>query len=418
MRFRVRSIYRRSCVAWPFLRLTLPLLFVVVLGVGATGFLLRTALQFISADNSSPSAVNLADSPSARRPMPPSDQVRLRSQHVVAAAWMGEAGDVAAGQEARRGFFADGGPEARTRPAAQGVAKPARKRAAEPAKSAAAKAPVTYRTVCVRACDGGYFPISYSTTPQYFARDAAACISRCGVPARLYVYPTRGGSPESMVDLNGQPYSALANANVFKSERRAGCSCRPSAPLPLEAKNEHDLPIAGDPGPVIGGIDTDPADRPAVDPRFEAPLKAATSVYDATGRAVALKPHARGAAKPAVTLIARAAEPVETEVAAAAPLETAALPRQEVSEQTAGAVAVQELPLPGTAKLAGGKHTTGKARKIAAANKAQRKLALERLALASRPALGVRTASGDDVWYGRRMFTGKDWRLVTFQTLE
>ena len=33
----------------------------------------------------------------------------------------------------------------------------------------------TYRTVCVRTCDGYYFPISYSTVPSRFADDQRAC---------------------------------------------------------------------------------------------------------------------------------------------------------------------------------------------------------------------------------------------------
>jgi len=37
----------------------------------------------------------------------------------------------------------------------------------------------TYRTLCVRTCDGFYFPISYSTTPSRFAEDAQACQRVC-----------------------------------------------------------------------------------------------------------------------------------------------------------------------------------------------------------------------------------------------
>ena len=30
----------------------------------------------------------------------------------------------------------------------------------------------TYRTICVRLCDGYYFPVSFSTLPNHFQRDA------------------------------------------------------------------------------------------------------------------------------------------------------------------------------------------------------------------------------------------------------
>ena len=36
----------------------------------------------------------------------------------------------------------------------------------------------TYRTLCVRLCDGYYFPVSFSTLPNHFQRDCGACASR------------------------------------------------------------------------------------------------------------------------------------------------------------------------------------------------------------------------------------------------
>ena len=36
----------------------------------------------------------------------------------------------------------------------------------------------TYRTVCVRMCDGYYFPVSFSTLPSHFPQDADACSSK------------------------------------------------------------------------------------------------------------------------------------------------------------------------------------------------------------------------------------------------
>ena len=43
------------------------------------------------------------------------------------------------------------------------------------------------RTVCVRLCDGGFFPISNSASRGHLSRDADICRSRCSGPeARLY----------------------------------------------------------------------------------------------------------------------------------------------------------------------------------------------------------------------------------------
>ncbi len=36
-----------------------------------------------------------------------------------------------------------------------------------------------YRTMCVRTCDGAFFPITSNATPADFGRDAASCAARC-----------------------------------------------------------------------------------------------------------------------------------------------------------------------------------------------------------------------------------------------
>src|SRR4029079_1162684 len=61
----------------------------------------------------------------------------------------------------------------------------------------------TYRTLCVRMCDGFYFPVSSATNGAGLSRDADACNASCGVEARLFYYPNAGGDIESMVDLTG-----------------------------------------------------------------------------------------------------------------------------------------------------------------------------------------------------------------------
>jgi hypothetical protein len=42
-------------------------------------------------------------------------------------------------------------------------------------RAATARRPGTFRTVCVRTCDGYYFPISYSTVPNRFTDDQNTC---------------------------------------------------------------------------------------------------------------------------------------------------------------------------------------------------------------------------------------------------
>jgi hypothetical protein len=85
----------------------------------------------------------------------------------------------------------------------------------------------TYRTVCVRTCDGFYFPISYSTVPARFAADAEACQRLCpAAQVSLFTYHNPGEEIEQAVSLDGAPYSALPNAFRYRKELVAGCSCR------------------------------------------------------------------------------------------------------------------------------------------------------------------------------------------------
>lgn len=84
----------------------------------------------------------------------------------------------------------------------------------------------TYRTICVRLCDGYYFPISYATLPTAFDKDAAACTSQCAAPAELYVYQNPGAEVESATSLAGTPYTDLKTAWRYRKQLVTGCSCK------------------------------------------------------------------------------------------------------------------------------------------------------------------------------------------------
>jgi len=85
----------------------------------------------------------------------------------------------------------------------------------------------TFRTVCVRTCDGGYFPISFATVPARFPDDEKSCKALCPASeAALYSYRNPGEDMNQAVSINGQPYSALPNAFKFRSEFNPSCSCK------------------------------------------------------------------------------------------------------------------------------------------------------------------------------------------------
>jgi hypothetical protein len=96
----------------------------------------------------------------------------------------------------------------------------------------------TYRTMCVRLCDGYYFPISFSATRDRLARDAKTCESSCGGQARLFIYRNPGADIEDMVDLRGQPYRQLSTAFLYRTEYVPQCRCKPN-PWDAEAQERH-----------------------------------------------------------------------------------------------------------------------------------------------------------------------------------
>jgi hypothetical protein len=91
----------------------------------------------------------------------------------------------------------------------------------------------TYRTLCVRLCDGYYFPVSFSTLPQHFDRDADACQSKCAAPVELYYHQNPGSDVEQAVShKTKQLYSSLKVAKLYRTKYLPGCSCKQTEYLP------------------------------------------------------------------------------------------------------------------------------------------------------------------------------------------
>jgi len=85
----------------------------------------------------------------------------------------------------------------------------------------------TFRTVCVRSCDGGYFPISFATVPTRFPDDERSCKALCpATEANLFTYRNPGEDINQAVSVNGQPYTALPNAFRFRNEFNPSCACK------------------------------------------------------------------------------------------------------------------------------------------------------------------------------------------------
>jgi hypothetical protein len=85
----------------------------------------------------------------------------------------------------------------------------------------------TFRTVCVRSCDGYYFPISFATVPARFPDDEKTCKALCpAADANLFTYRNPGEDMSSAVSISGAPYSSSPNAFRYRQEFNPSCSCK------------------------------------------------------------------------------------------------------------------------------------------------------------------------------------------------
>lgn len=84
-----------------------------------------------------------------------------------------------------------------------------------------------YRTLCVRLCDGYYWPISTKAPMSRFNRDKSICESSCGSEAKLFYQAELGGDAAKMIDLAGKPYKKLKTAFLYRKQFVPSCRCRP-----------------------------------------------------------------------------------------------------------------------------------------------------------------------------------------------
>jgi hypothetical protein len=83
------------------------------------------------------------------------------------------------------------------------------------------------KAVCVRTCDGGFFPVSYTASPSQYDDLQAQCSALCpNVQTELFTYPGSGVIDQA-VSANGQPYSSLPNAGLYRTKYDPACTCRP-----------------------------------------------------------------------------------------------------------------------------------------------------------------------------------------------
>jgi hypothetical protein len=105
----------------------------------------------------------------------------------------------------------------------------------------------SFRTICVRTCDGFYFPISYATNASRFREDEKTCQRMCpAAEAVLYSYRTQGEEVAQATSIGGQPYSALPNAFKYRQEFNAACSCKRPGQTWADALGKDEAVESGD----------------------------------------------------------------------------------------------------------------------------------------------------------------------------
>lgn len=156
-----------------------------------------------------------------------------------------------------------------------------------------------YRTVCVRTCDGYFFPISFSTSQDRFRDDEATCQRMCPASeVQLYSHRNPGEDMRQAVSTNGDRrlYTELPTAFKYKTEWSNSCVCKQA--------NES----------WANAVKDDPASQTALERQdiivTEERAKAMNAPRDAKGRPI-LPPAQKGAPKGSLTSApaAVAAEP-------------------------------------------------------------------------------------------------------------
>jgi hypothetical protein len=94
------------------------------------------------------------------------------------------------------------------------------------------------KTLCVRKCDGYYFPISQNASSSRYQTDAQLCQASCpNTEAELFVQPS-GADVKDAVSLSGEYYSTLPNAFRYRTSFDAACTCKRAGQSWVEALSQ------------------------------------------------------------------------------------------------------------------------------------------------------------------------------------
>lgn len=103
--------------------------------------------------------------------------------------------------------------------------------------------------VCVRSCDGFFFPLGQSVRDANAAN--ALCQARCPSAAASVFFKQEGAPIETAVDTFGQPYTMLPNALRYRTVLDPACSCRAEGQSWAEVLHEAESMLAWSGGELV-----------------------------------------------------------------------------------------------------------------------------------------------------------------------
>ena len=122
-----------------------------------------------------------------------------------------------------------------------------------------------FRTICVRSCDGFFFPISQFGTNGRIATDIELCKASCpGAVVNLYLQPNDREVDGAVSAEGGLPYTTLPTAYHYRTSLDSSCSCRVPGKTWAEtlADAERVLNATGSPDTQISELKAQELSRP------------------------------------------------------------------------------------------------------------------------------------------------------------
>ena len=162
--------------------------------------------------------------------------------------------------------------------------------------------------VCVRTCDGSFFPVSYSGAGSRADSLEDVCRSLCpNADMALYSFPF-GGTIEEAASPTGEPYANLPNAGKFEKSYDPSCSCRrkgqswADALADAEARyghEKHDILVTPEKSAEMARPIIDPKAKPATDSKGK-PIAPNASLVAGPGASPVLGPGANPGTPPSL----------------------------------------------------------------------------------------------------------------------